>query len=225
MRWRVSEATDDPAWHQVLRRVPATDVFFSPEYHWVYEGHVSGTAYAFIAEDGDDLLLHPFFVRPIYGDRRRASRGAAVRHRDRARTRGPGGHHDRCRRPATRLGDLLTMVHGDRGGCRVHPVPHVFWTIGATGTRRAPSSATGIRLQLASCVARRPCGHPIPPCTAIWYARRSSTASTVEKAHGPKVCPPSRSCTKPRCAESEPPTTPTTPGRSSRLWLPGLVNP
>jgi CelD/BcsL family acetyltransferase involved in cellulose biosynthesis len=65
MRWRVARATDASAWHQALQRVPATDVFFSPEYHQVYEVHGDGTAYAFIAEDGDDLLFHPFFVRPI----------------------------------------------------------------------------------------------------------------------------------------------------------------
>src|SRR5262249_41253387 len=73
MRWHVSPASDSPAsrppappaGRRALGRLPQADIFFTPEYHRVYEGLGSGRAMAFTAEDDGELLFYPFLLRPI----------------------------------------------------------------------------------------------------------------------------------------------------------------
>ena len=65
MNWRLLGTQDSEDWHDVLKRLPAIDAYFLPEYHRAYELNGDGVARAFLAEDGDDLLFYPFFVRPI----------------------------------------------------------------------------------------------------------------------------------------------------------------
>jgi hypothetical protein len=58
---------DAEAWRRVVERQPLADVFHLPEYHRAAVVNGEGTAYAYVAEDGDDVLLHPFLHRPIEG--------------------------------------------------------------------------------------------------------------------------------------------------------------
>jgi GNAT acetyltransferase-like protein len=54
----------DPAWDEAVERVGG-DVYSSSRYHEACEANGDGTACAFIAQDGDAALFHPFLVRPI----------------------------------------------------------------------------------------------------------------------------------------------------------------
>lgn len=65
MRWWVLSTQESEDWYDVLGRFPQTDVYFLPEYHRAYELNGDGEAHAFVAEEGDDVLFYPFFVRPI----------------------------------------------------------------------------------------------------------------------------------------------------------------
>jgi hypothetical protein len=65
MHCRVLTTDDTGAWHQVLSRIPKTDIYFLPEYHRLYEQNGDGSARLFIAEDGDRVYVHPFLLRPI----------------------------------------------------------------------------------------------------------------------------------------------------------------
>lgn len=65
MKYRVLTTHDSGEWHDILERVPESDVYFLPEYHRVYELNGEGMARAFVAWEGDDLLFYPFLVRPI----------------------------------------------------------------------------------------------------------------------------------------------------------------
>jgi hypothetical protein len=65
MKWRILSTQESEEWHELLGRFPKTDVYFLAEYHRAYELNGDGTAYAFIAEEGDHILFYPFLVRPI----------------------------------------------------------------------------------------------------------------------------------------------------------------
>ena len=65
MKWQTLDTGEPEEWHNALRRIPTTDTYFLPEYHRAYELNGDGVAHAFLAEDGDDLLFYPYFVRPI----------------------------------------------------------------------------------------------------------------------------------------------------------------
>lgn len=65
MRWQVAPPSNGSAWRRALDHLPQADIFFTPEYHRVYESVGTGCAMAFIAEDGGELLFYPFLLRPI----------------------------------------------------------------------------------------------------------------------------------------------------------------
>jgi hypothetical protein len=55
---------DSPTWRHALDRLDA-DVYHLAAYHRVAELNGEGRAYAFVAEDGDELVFHPFLRRSI----------------------------------------------------------------------------------------------------------------------------------------------------------------
>ena len=59
--------SDSDAWRAYLARLPGADVYHTPEYHAAHEANGDGQALCFVADDGDDLLLHPFMLRDIPG--------------------------------------------------------------------------------------------------------------------------------------------------------------
>jgi GNAT acetyltransferase-like protein len=67
--WRVNTkvigTADQLEWHDVIRRLPEGDIYFTPEYHRACEVNGDGKACAFIAEEGEHLLFHAFLLRPI----------------------------------------------------------------------------------------------------------------------------------------------------------------
>ncbi|MEM7355795.1 MAG: peptidoglycan bridge formation glycyltransferase FemA/FemB family protein, partial [Acidobacteriota bacterium] len=65
MRIRTLTPEQSPDWHRILHRLPAHDAYFLPEYHLAYERNGDGAATAFAAEEGGEILFHPFLVRPI----------------------------------------------------------------------------------------------------------------------------------------------------------------
>jgi hypothetical protein len=65
MKWRILGTREPAEWHDALGRLSQADIYFLPEYHQAYELNGDGEAYAFIAEDGSNLLFYPFLVRPI----------------------------------------------------------------------------------------------------------------------------------------------------------------
>lgn len=65
MKWQVLTTANAGLWNATLARLPRTDVYFTPEYHQVYEINGDGHAHLFIFEDAGQLLIHPFLVRPI----------------------------------------------------------------------------------------------------------------------------------------------------------------
>lgn len=65
MKWRMLRTGDAADWNRVLSLFPRSDIYFLPAYHRVYELNGDGTAYAFVAEDGDRRLFYPFFLRTI----------------------------------------------------------------------------------------------------------------------------------------------------------------
>lgn len=58
-------ASDDAAWADAVERLAAADVYHSASYHRVAEANGEGRALAFIAEEGDAMLFHPFLRRTI----------------------------------------------------------------------------------------------------------------------------------------------------------------
>lgn len=65
MNWRVLCTQESEAWYTALKHLPQADIYFLPEYHQVHELNGDGLAQAFVAEEGDEILFYPFFVRPI----------------------------------------------------------------------------------------------------------------------------------------------------------------
>jgi hypothetical protein len=63
-------------WRDALALLPENDIYFTPEFHHAYELNGNGKAVAFIAKEGDRLLFHPFFLRPIDNDVARRSGGS-----------------------------------------------------------------------------------------------------------------------------------------------------
>lgn len=64
MNVSVLTTRDADEWHETLERLPA-DVYLLPEYHAVCEANGEGSARAFVAVDGDALLLHTLMLRDI----------------------------------------------------------------------------------------------------------------------------------------------------------------
>ena len=65
MIWDVITTKDHHSWNASLRKLPQNDIYFSVEYHNAYELNGDGQAMAFVVQQGEDLLFHPFLVRPI----------------------------------------------------------------------------------------------------------------------------------------------------------------
>lgn len=57
----------DAAWDAYLERLPGADIYHTAAYHRAHEANGDGTARAFVAEEGGDLLLHPLMLRSIPG--------------------------------------------------------------------------------------------------------------------------------------------------------------
>src|SRR5512146_2623791 len=57
--------SSDPAWDGYLARLPGADVYHTAAYHRAHEANGDGRALAYLAEDGDNLLFHPFMLRQI----------------------------------------------------------------------------------------------------------------------------------------------------------------
>jgi hypothetical protein len=55
---------EDSRWADALTRVPH-DVFATPAYHRACETSTGGRALCLVAEDGADVLVHPFLRRPV----------------------------------------------------------------------------------------------------------------------------------------------------------------
>ena len=64
-RWTVIDADDAKRWQATLARLPQHDVYHQPNYHLAYAAGEGVRACAYVAEVGDDVLLHPFLLRPI----------------------------------------------------------------------------------------------------------------------------------------------------------------
>lgn len=58
-------SVDGGAWPSALAMQPQADAYFLPEYHAAAEANGDGEALAFVATNGDNVLLHPFLLRPI----------------------------------------------------------------------------------------------------------------------------------------------------------------
>ncbi len=67
MQTHILTTRDADAWNGYLARLPGADIYHTPEYHAAHEANGDGTAICFVAEDGDNLLLHPVMVREIAG--------------------------------------------------------------------------------------------------------------------------------------------------------------
>ena len=65
MRAYCLDTQDAPAWRALLSRLPATDVYFLPEYHHAFEVNGDGTACGFVAEENEHVLFYPFLLRDI----------------------------------------------------------------------------------------------------------------------------------------------------------------
>lgn len=72
MNWRVLQTDQAHEWREILTGHVRGDVYFLPEYHELYERNGDGVAKAFVVEDGDKILFHPFMVRPIQEVARKA---------------------------------------------------------------------------------------------------------------------------------------------------------
>lgn len=57
--------TEVDEWRSLLTRFEQSDVYFTPEYHQVYELNGDGTAWAFAAWEEDWILFYPFMLREI----------------------------------------------------------------------------------------------------------------------------------------------------------------
>ncbi len=67
MNTRILTTRDAEAWNGYLARLPGADIYHTPEYHAAHEANGDGTALCFVAEEGENLLLHPFMLRDIPG--------------------------------------------------------------------------------------------------------------------------------------------------------------
>jgi hypothetical protein len=65
MKWQALNSSQAEAWHVAMSRQPLRDVYFTPEYHRVYELNGEGSAKAFVASERDQVLFYPFMMRPI----------------------------------------------------------------------------------------------------------------------------------------------------------------
>jgi hypothetical protein len=57
--------TEAPAWGDWLARAGGGDVYFTAGYHAACEANGDGSARLFVAEDGRDVLVHPFLIRAV----------------------------------------------------------------------------------------------------------------------------------------------------------------
>ncbi len=67
MNTRILDTSQADVWHRYLARLPDADVYHTPEYHRAHEANGDGRALAFVAEEGAEVLFHPFMLRPIFG--------------------------------------------------------------------------------------------------------------------------------------------------------------
>lgn len=65
MRTTALRTSEPAAWHAILARLPGTDIYFTPEYHALAEANGDGLAWAFVAEENDDILFYPCLTRLI----------------------------------------------------------------------------------------------------------------------------------------------------------------
>ena len=65
MNVRVLGCDAEDEWRTWLARMPASDVYFLPQYHRAHELNGDGRAVAFAADEGRDSFFYPFLVRPI----------------------------------------------------------------------------------------------------------------------------------------------------------------
>ena len=62
---RILTSEDEDAWASVLQRLPQHDIYHTLDYNRAYIVNGDGALRAFVAEDAQDVLFHPFFVRRI----------------------------------------------------------------------------------------------------------------------------------------------------------------
>ncbi len=62
---RILAAEDKTAWAAALERLPEHDIYHTFDYNLAYIVNGDGQLRAFLAEEGENLLFHPFFVRGI----------------------------------------------------------------------------------------------------------------------------------------------------------------
>jgi hypothetical protein len=64
---RLFNLDDKEDWTEHLERLPQwmRDVYYTPEYHQLYENHGDGKARCFVFSDQDDYALYPFFLNRI----------------------------------------------------------------------------------------------------------------------------------------------------------------
>ncbi len=62
---RADIRSESECWLAACMRVPHVDVYFLPEYSYIYERHGDGEARCFILENRDGLILYPFLLRSI----------------------------------------------------------------------------------------------------------------------------------------------------------------
>lgn len=65
MEWKLLGTADSKEWRLALNRFPETDIYFFPEFHRAYEVNGDGLARLFLATEGDEIFIYPFFVRSI----------------------------------------------------------------------------------------------------------------------------------------------------------------
>jgi len=65
MKFRVVGVEDPQEWKDALRHQERTDIYFYPEYHRVHELNGDGIAKTFVAQQGSDVLVYPFMLKPI----------------------------------------------------------------------------------------------------------------------------------------------------------------
>lgn len=65
MKWQILDSGQAIAWSEALSRQPISDVYFTPEYHKVYELNGEGSAKAFVASDENCELFYPFMMHTI----------------------------------------------------------------------------------------------------------------------------------------------------------------
>lgn len=67
MNTKILTLDDSLEWSRLLSQFPSErkDVYFTPEYYFLYEAYGDGVATCFVFEKEGEIALYPFLINPI----------------------------------------------------------------------------------------------------------------------------------------------------------------